>query len=74
MSSLNVVLLSNSEAMLLTAEVSQSTMLPYVVAAVTGLVTHSVTAVPMFVFVMAVTACAQGRMRCAITATAAQRR
>jgi hypothetical protein len=60
--------------MLLTAAVFQPTMLPYVVAAVTGLVTQAVTAVRMFVFVMAVNACAQGRMSCAITATAAQRR
>jgi hypothetical protein len=29
-------------------------MLPYVAAAVVGLVTHAVTAVPMFAFVMAV--------------------
>jgi hypothetical protein len=57
-----------------TDAVFQSAMLPYVVAAVPGLVTHAVTAVPMFAFVMAVSACAQGRMRCAITATAAQRR
>ncbi len=74
MSALNVGLLANSEAMLLTAAVFQPTMLPYVVAAVLGLVTQSVTAVPMFAFVMAVSACAQGRMRCAITATATQRR
>jgi hypothetical protein len=38
--------------MLLTAAVSQSPMLPYVVAAVSGLVTHAVTAVPMFDCVM----------------------
>ncbi len=60
--------------MLLTAEVSQSTMLPYVVVAVLGFVFHAATAVPMFAFVMAVRACAQGRMRCAITTTATQRR
>ena len=39
-----------------TDAVFQSAMLPYVVAAVPGLVTHAVTAVPMFVFVMAVSA------------------
>ncbi len=74
MSSLNVGLLANSEAMLFTAAVFQPTMLPYVAAAVPGLVAHAATAVPMFVFVMAVWACAQGRTRCAITATAARRR
>jgi hypothetical protein len=59
--------------MLLTAAVFQPTMLPYVFTAVPGLVTHAVTAVPMFVFVMAVScACAQGRMWSAITATATQ--
>jgi hypothetical protein len=40
--------------MLLTALTSQSAMLPYVVAAVVGFVTHAVAAVPMFAFVMAV--------------------
>jgi hypothetical protein len=40
--------------MLLTAAVFQSAMLPYVVAAVVGFVTHAVTAVAMFAFVMAV--------------------
>ena len=35
-----------------TAEVSQSPIGPYVVAAVAGFVTQAVTAVPMFVFVM----------------------
>jgi hypothetical protein len=74
MSSLNVGLLANSSAMDVSAAVFQPTMLPYVVAAVPGFVTHAVTAVPMLPFVMAVCACAQGRMRCAITATAAQRR
>jgi hypothetical protein len=52
MSSLNVGLLANSEAMLLTAAVFQPAMSPYVVAAVPGLVTHAVTAVPMFDCVM----------------------
>ena len=42
--------------MSLTAEVSQSPMLPYVVVAVPGLVFHAATAVPMFAFVMAVSA------------------
>ena len=60
--------------MLLTAEVSQPTMLPYVVVAVLGFDLHAVTAVPMFAFVMAVSACAQGRTRCAINAAAAQQR
>jgi hypothetical protein len=74
MSALNVVFLRKSSAMLVTTAVFQSAMLPYVVVAVLGLVNHAVTAVPMFVFVMAVSACAQGRMRCAISATAAKRR
>jgi hypothetical protein len=54
MSELNVGLPSNSDAMLVTAAVFQSAMLPYVAAAVVGLVTHAVTAVAMFAFVMAV--------------------
>jgi hypothetical protein len=40
--------------MLVTALVSQSAMLPYVVVAVAGFVTQSVTAVPKLEFVMAV--------------------
>ena len=52
MSLLNVGLLENSEAMLVTAAVFQLTMLPYVVVAVVGLVTHAVTAVPMLPSVM----------------------
>ncbi len=60
--------------MLLTALVSQSVMLPYVVVAALGLVNHAVTAAPMFAFVMAVSACAQGRMRCETKVAAAQRR
>jgi hypothetical protein len=55
MSSLNVVWLADSEAMLVTAAVFQPPMLPYVVVAELGLVIHVVTAVPIFVFVMAVT-------------------
>ena len=62
----------NTSAMLLTALVSQSAMLPFVVAAALGLVAHAVTAAPMFVFVMAVSACAQGRTRCAINAAATE--
>jgi hypothetical protein len=38
--------------MLVTADVSQYPIGPYVVAAVVGLVTHAVTAAPMFAFVM----------------------
>ena len=57
--------------MLVTADVSQSAIGPYVVVAVLGLVSHAVAAVPMLAFVMAVSACAQGRMRCAINAAAA---
>ena len=60
MSLLNVAWLLNSSAMLVTAAVFQPTMLPYVAAAVVGLVTHAVAAVPMFAFVMAVCACAPG--------------
>jgi uncharacterized membrane protein YuzA (DUF378 family) len=60
MSALNVGLPENKSYMLLTALVSQSAMLPYVAAAVVGLVTHAVAAVPMFAFVMAVCACAEG--------------
>jgi hypothetical protein len=59
--------------MLLTEAVFQLTMLPYVVVAVAGLVNHAVTAAPMLLFVMAVWACAPGRMRCAIIAIATQR-
>ena len=59
--------------MLLTAEVSQSTMLPYVVVAVLGLVTQAVTAAPMLLFVMAVKAWVPGAMSCTITAGMAQR-
>ena len=54
MSSLNVGLLANRSYMLLTAAVSQPAMLPYVAAAVVGLVIHAVTAVAMFAFEMAV--------------------
>ena len=46
--------------MLVTAAVFQSAMLPYVAAAVVGFVAHAVAAVPMFVFVMAVSVCATG--------------
>ncbi len=46
--------------MVVTAAVFQSAMLPYVVAAVVGLVAHAVAAVPMFTFVMAVCDCAPG--------------
>ena len=60
--------------MLVTAAVFQSPIGPYVVVAVLGLVTHAVTAVRMFASVMVVSTCAQGRMRCALTTTAAQRR
>ena len=42
-------------AMLLTAAVFQSPMLPYVVAALAGSVTQRVTAVAMLLFVMHVT-------------------
>ena len=51
---LNVGLLANNDAMLVTATVFQSPMLPYVVAAVVGLVSHRVTAAPMFASVMVV--------------------
>ena len=60
--------------MLVTAAVFQSPMLPYVVVAVLGLVTHAVTAVPMLPSVMAVCACARSRTRCAINAAVAKRR
>jgi hypothetical protein len=40
--------------MLVTADVSQSAIGPYVVVAVVGLVSHAVAAVLMFVLVMAV--------------------
>ena len=40
--------------MLITAAVFQATMLPYIVTAVVGLVSHAVTAVPMLALVMAV--------------------
>jgi hypothetical protein len=62
------LLRKNTSAMLVTAAVFQTTMLPYVVVAVAGPSTHAVT------FVMAVSACAQGRMRCATKVAAAQRR
>ena len=52
MSSLNVGLLANTEAMLVTAAVFQPPMLPYVVVAALGLVIHAVTAVPMLASVM----------------------
>ena len=55
MSLLNVGMLSNSEAMLVTAAVSQSAMLPYVLAALVGSVTQRVTAVAMMLFVMHLT-------------------
>ncbi len=55
MSSLNVGLLENNDAMLVTAAVFQPAMLPNVVVAVVGLVTHAVTAVPMLPFVTHVT-------------------
>jgi hypothetical protein len=45
-------LLAKSEAMLLTAAVFQSPMLPYVAAAVVGLASHAVTAVATLPFVM----------------------
>jgi hypothetical protein len=45
MSALNVGLLAKTDAMLVTAAVSQSAMLPYVAAAVVGLVIHAVAAV-----------------------------
>jgi hypothetical protein len=54
MSALNVGMFAKSENMLLTALTSQSAMLPYVVAAVVGLVIHAVAAVAMLPFVMAV--------------------
>ena len=64
MSALNVGLLANTEAMLVTAAVFQSAIGPYVVVAVVGLVSHAVTAVFKFASVMAVCAamCA-GRKR-----------
>ncbi len=74
MSALNVGLTWNSAAMPVTAAVFQSAIGPYVVVAVAGLVTHAVTAAPMLLLVMGVCACAPGRMRCAIIATATQRR
>jgi hypothetical protein len=52
MSALNVGLLAKSETMQLTAAVFQSAMLPYVVVAALGVVTHAVTAVAMLLFVM----------------------
>ena len=60
MSALNVELEEKSEVMSVTAAVFQPTMLPYVVAAVTGSVTHAVAAEPMLVSVMVVSACATG--------------
>jgi hypothetical protein len=53
-SALNVGLLAKTDAMLVTAAVFQSAMLPYVAAAVVGSVAHAVAAAPMFAFVMAV--------------------
>ena len=44
--------------MLVTAAVFQSAMLPYVAAAVAGLVAHAVAAVPTLLFVMHVVHCA----------------
>ena len=52
MSALNVGLLANTDAKLVTAEVLHSAMSPYVVAAVVGSVTHAVTAAAMLPFVM----------------------
>ncbi len=52
MSSLNVGWLANTEAMLVTVAVFQYPMGPYVVAAVVGLVTHTVTAAPTLASVM----------------------
>jgi hypothetical protein len=52
MSALNVGLLAKSETMQLTALTFQSAMLPYVVVAALGVVTHAVTAVAMLLFVM----------------------
>jgi hypothetical protein len=54
MSALNAdaIWIANSEAMLVTAAVFHSTMLPYVVDAVGRLVVHAVTAMPMLPFVM----------------------
>ena len=49
MSSLNAVLLENSDAMEVTAEVFHSAMLPYVAA---SLPIHAVMAAPMLPFVM----------------------
>ena len=56
MSALNVELEEKSDVMSVTAAVFQPTMLPYVVAAVTGSVTHAVAAEPMLVSVMVVSA------------------
>ncbi len=46
--------------MLVTAAVFQPTMLPYVVVAVVGSVSHAVTAVPMLALVISTNACALG--------------
>ncbi len=56
MSALKVGFALNRIAMLVTAAVFQSAMLPYIAAAAVGLVAHAVAAVPMFPFVMAVCA------------------
>ena len=55
-SPLNVGAFANTEAMLVTATVFQSPMLPYAVVAVLGLVTHTFTAVTMLLSVMHVSA------------------
>jgi hypothetical protein len=55
MSLLNVGLVSNSESMDVTAAVFQSAMLPYVLPALVGSVSQSVTAAAMLLFVMHVT-------------------
>jgi hypothetical protein len=52
MSALKDGLREKTEAMLVTAAVFQSTMLPYAVAAVVGLVSHAMTATPMLHCVM----------------------
>jgi hypothetical protein len=52
MSSLNVGLLANIDAMLVTAAVFQYPIGPYVIAAVVGLVAHAVTAVSMLASAM----------------------
>ena len=52
MSTLNVGLLENSEAMVVTAAVFQPTMFPYVVVAVVGFAIHAVTAASMVASVM----------------------